>query len=179
MRAFIAIELPKEIKDYLSDIQKRLFPAGADVKWVKPDNIHLTLKFLGEITPEALNQTIQSLEVIAANKKAFYLSLSSVGVFPKIDSPKVIWIGINKGSSEIREFAGEIGKDDLSPHITLGRVKSKKDLGKLVDILKLFEVKPQKALQEFTVNKITVFKSTLLPDGPVYESLKEVNLKAA
>ncbi|MBU0503102.1 MAG: RNA 2',3'-cyclic phosphodiesterase [Candidatus Omnitrophota bacterium] len=177
MRAFIAIELPKEIKEFLSDIQKRLTPAGADVRWVKPDNIHLTLKFLGEINPEALDQTIQSLEKIAADRKAFYLSLSSVGVFPKIESPKVVWIGINKGSSEIREVAGEIGKDDLSAHITLGRVKSKKNLGRLVDILKVFEVNPQKTPQECLVNKITIFKSTLLPDGPVYEILKEVNLR--
>ncbi len=179
MRAFIAIELPKEVKDYLSDIQKRLTPAGADVKWVKPDNIHLTLKFLGEISPEALDQTIQSLELIGANKKAFYFNLSAVGVFPKIESPKVVWIGINKGSTEIREIAKDLGKADLSPHITLGRIKSKKDLERLVDILKVFEVNPQKALQEFPVNKITVFKSTLLPDGPIYEVIKEVNLKAA
>ncbi|MFH1398177.1 MAG: RNA 2',3'-cyclic phosphodiesterase [Candidatus Omnitrophota bacterium] len=179
MRTFIAIELPKEVKNYLSDIQKILAPAGDDVKWVKPDNIHLTLKFLGEVNLETLDQTIQSLEKIAANKTAFCFNLSTVGVFPKIESPKVVWIGINKGGSEIREIAKDLGKADLSPHITIGRVKSKKDLGKLVDILRVFALSPQRALQEFPVNKITVFKSTLLPEGPIYDILKEVNLKAA
>lgn len=178
MRTFIAIELPKKIKDYLSDIQKKLVVSGADVKWVKPDNIHLTLKFLGEISPETLDQTNQTLEKICADKKAFCVNLSSVGVFPDIDRPKVVWIGINKGSPEISQIARELGKDSLSPHITLARVKTNKNLKVLAGLLKEFEEKPRMEVQEFTVSKITVFKSTLLPNGPIYEVLKEINLKA-
>ncbi|MBU1905681.1 MAG: RNA 2',3'-cyclic phosphodiesterase, partial [Candidatus Omnitrophica bacterium] len=83
MRTFIAIELPKEIKQELAKMQEQLKASGADVKWVKPENIHLTLKFLGEIEERKLEQINQILQEVTKNKSTFQASISSLGAFPK------------------------------------------------------------------------------------------------
>jgi len=109
MRTFIAIELPGEIKDHLSCLQEQLKKTGADVnprtnfnlaendntigagvKWVKPDNIHLTLKFLGERDEKKIEKISAILEETAKNRNVFEAELSSFGAFPKVDSPRVI-----------------------------------------------------------------------------------------
>lgn len=87
MRAFIAIELSKEIKETLRDIQERLKTSGADVKWVESKNIHLTLKFLGEINEGQLDEIIAILNEVSKDKKSFLIRLSSLGAFPKLNFP--------------------------------------------------------------------------------------------
>ncbi len=187
MRAFIAIELPERIKDFLSRIQGQLKSAGADVKWVEPQNIHLTLKFLGEINEERLVRSAQILEEITRGKNSFQIRLSSVGAFPKISSPRVVWVGIDKGDSETKEIARAleeaiekigISKEDrpFSSHITIGRARSSLNRDKLVVILNKLADNLGGESPEFTVTKIALFKSTLTPKGPIYEALKEAIL---
>jgi 2'-5' RNA ligase len=188
MRTFIAIELPGEIKDFLSQLQARLKTSAADVKWVEPENIHLTLKFLGEIDDKKLNAILQIIEGLGKGRDAFSLRLSSLGAFPKINSPRVIWVGVDKGDREAKEIArgleesiAKIGipKENraFSSHITIGRMRSPLNREKLVqELLKLTENFGRENL-EFPVTKITLFKSTLAPSGPIYEILKEANLK--
>lgn len=188
MRAFIALELPKEIKNTLSQLQNRLKTSKADVKWVEPQNIHLTLKFLGEIEEKKLEKIAQAAEAVAKKTAAFYIHIWNIGAFPKIDFPRVIWAGIDKGDQETKDLArqleekiAEIGipKEDrpFSSHITIGRTRSNlnrqdlaQNLSNLIDGLK--EKTP-----EFLVSKITIFKSTLTPKGPIYEAVKEISLK--
>lgn len=188
MRTFIAIELPKEIKDALASLQGQLMTSGADVKWVKPENIHLTLKFLGERDEKKLEKIAAVLEEVAKNKNVFQAEVSSIGAFPRIDSPRVIWIGIEKGDSETKEIAEEleekiakigIPKEDrpFSSHITIGRTRSSLNQEKLITGLRKLENKIEKQTMHFSVTKITLFKSTLTPKGPVYEALKETSLK--
>lgn len=189
MRAFIAIELPPEIKNSLAELQNQLKSSGADVKWVKPDNIHLTLKFLGEIDQSKLDKISKILEDISREKKSFPLRLASVGAFPKINYPRVIWAGIDAGDSETKEIAKEleaeiakvgIPKEDrpFSSHITIGRTRTTLNQEKLVQILKILEHNLGNKKWEFMVTKITLFKSTLTPKGPIYEVLKETHLNA-
>lgn len=190
MRTFIAIELPQEIKDYLAHLQNQLKVSGADVKWVEPQNIHLTLKFLGEIEDKKLDEITQILEDIAKTKNSFQMRIFSIGAFPKINFPRIIWVGIDKGDSQSKEIAKEleekmknlgIRREDraFSSHITIGRVRSSLNREKLVkdlnNLLNIFG----KETHEFLVSKITLFKSALTPKGPVYEVLKEANLKKA
>jgi 2'-5' RNA ligase len=190
MRTFIAIELSREIKEYLARLQDKLKLSQADVKWVTPQNIHLTLKFIGEIDEKPLEQLKQILQDIATGQKQFSLSLTSVGAFPSLTSPRVIWVGINKGDEEVKTIAktleeklSEIGitKEDrpFSSHITLGRTKSSKNQNNLVKTLQFSTEKLPEATAEMTVEKITLLKSTLTPKGPIYEILKEVSLKKA
>jgi 2'-5' RNA ligase len=187
MRSFIAIELPEEIKGYLSRIQGQLKKSAADVKWVLPGNIHLTLKFLGEISPDEAKDITRVLEEISRNKNPFTVRLSSPGAFPGINSPRVIWVGVEKGDSEVRELAKNIEEElnkigipeeerEFSSHITLGRTKSGLNRAVLIKLLADLQNQPQAGNPEFKVNHITLFKSTLTPKGPIYEVVKKCDL---
>ena len=186
MRTFIAIELPNAIKDFLSRLQQELKTCGADVKWVEPKNIHLTLKFLGDVDDNKLNEITEIIKGVAKEKATFQISISSLGAFPKIDSPRVIWIGIDAGDKETKEISGlleekiaklGIPKEErpFSSHITIGRTRSGLNLGKLVQELKNKSELGGEKLR-FDVLKVTLFKSTLSPKGPTYEILKEATL---
>ncbi|MCX5707475.1 MAG: RNA 2',3'-cyclic phosphodiesterase [Candidatus Omnitrophica bacterium] len=185
MRAFIAIELPQEIKDVLAKLQAKLKLAGADVKWVEPKNIHLTLKFLGEIDEQAQKRITAKLEEISSAHQEFVISLSSCGAFPSINSPRVIWAGIEQGDKEVSAIAEVIETQlesigipketrEFSSHITLGRTRSSKNRHELAQALSELSLKPLK--NQFPASKITLFKSTLTPRGPIYETLQEFPL---
>jgi RNA 2',3'-cyclic 3'-phosphodiesterase len=185
MRTFIAIELPQEIKDSLGRLQTKLKAAGADVKWVEPKNIHLTIKFLGEIAEPTKDQVSAVLEKICRSRKAFEITLSSCGAFPNISSPRVIWIGVDQGNSQVKEIAQAVETDlsvigipeeerEFSSHITLGRTRSSKNRPELATLLSEISLKPLK--EQFPASKLTLFKSTLTPRGPVYEVLQEFPL---
>jgi 2'-5' RNA ligase len=184
MRTFIAIELPQEIRDYLKKIQENLKESGADVKWVAPQNIHLTLKFLGELDQQKLKEISHILEDVAKEKKSFSLELAGVGAFPDTNYPRVIWVGLAAGNEETKEIAElleekiaclGIAKEDrpFSAHLTLGRIRSGLNRIKLVQALNAWT---QSETSQFRAQKITLFKSTLTPKGPVYEILTEANL---
>ena len=188
MRAFIAIELSPDLKKHLASLEEQLKSSGADVKWVKPENIHLTLKFLGEIDEKQLGEIAKIIQNTADKNKRFFIRLASPGAFPDINFPRVVWIGIEKGDPETKEIAKileeEIAKVGIpqenrpfSSHITLGRVRSGLNREKLVKNLDNLASKPPEDSPEFLVTKITLFKSTLTPGGPIYEALKEAHFQ--
>ncbi len=185
MRTFIAIEIPQEIKDTLGRLQAKLKIAGADVKWVKTKNIHLTLKFLGEIDEQTQDRISLSLERLCRNRQPFSITLSSCGAFPNNHSPRVIWVGIKQGDNEVKEIAQKIEElssiigipketREFSSHITIGRTRSGKNRRELAELLDKLAQKPLEG--QFPAQKITLFKSTLTPHGPIYEPLKEFPL---
>jgi len=189
MRTFIAIELPAQIKDYLASLQKELKKSGADVKWVEPVNIHITMKFLGEIDEVQFERISLIMDQVSENIKYFIARLGTLGAFPNISSPRVIWMGLDKGHTELKTLAKEleekikklgIPKEDrvFSSHITLGRTRSGLNMGKLITALQITS-KPETQTQtlEFPVTSITLFKSTLSSKGPTYEAIKTSNLK--
>ncbi len=185
MRTFIAIELGKEIKEVLSKIQSELKNAAADVKWVYPENIHLTLKFLGEVKEEKIPKIIQCLKEICNTINPFNIEIKDTGAFPDMKSPQVIWVGIEEGKEKLLELV-ELMEDILvklkfpkeerkfSAHITIGRVKSLKNKGVLSQKINALQF-GSPAHQE--VKSIILFKSTLTPKGPIYEKLSEENFK--
>jgi 2'-5' RNA ligase len=187
MRSFIAINLPQETKNLLAGIQERLKKTQLTAKWVLPGNLHLTLKFLGEINEEQYGKILGILETVANNQATFLLKITSLGAFPRIISPRIIWVGIEKGKEETEKIAKEleeqiekigIPKEErgFSSHITLARVKSISNRkGFTEELNKLALAFPQDL--EFKVDKISLMKSSLSIKGPTYEILKEVNLK--
>ena len=188
MRAFIAIDLPEEIKDHLSLLETKLKQSGADVKWAAPVNIHLTLKFLGDIDDKRINQIIQILDDISSNTPQFYIKLGGIGTFPNIRSPRIIWIGLAAGNNETKEITADleeriekigIPKEDkpFTSHITIGRVKSNLNREKLIPLLTTLTTENDKSNYQFLATKLTLFKSTLTPKGPIYEAVKESNLR--
>lgn len=190
MRAFIAIELPQEIKDYFKNLQDKLKTCGADVKWVEPVNIHLTLKFLGEISEPQTKEIIKIMGNVSSAKPAFDITLGSLGAFPGITSPRVIWVGIDAGAQESKQIAQEledrlcrlgIPKDEkgFSAHITIARTKSAFNITALIQDLKnMAGIMPEEKLR-FKAAKISLIKSTLTPKGPLYEPLQDTSLKTA
>lgn len=185
LRLFIAMELSPEIQNQLSQIQKQLKSSGADVKWVKPENIHLTLKFLGETKTSLVENIEKNLQETAEHFEKFEFQLNELGAFPRIQSPRVIWVNafepmgiIAKIVSILEEKLEKLGfaKEcrEFTPHITIGRVRSSDARFNLVEKLKQEKIN-QPQIQK--VNKLTLFKSTLTPSGPIYEILNHANLK--
>ncbi|MBU1726324.1 MAG: RNA 2',3'-cyclic phosphodiesterase [Candidatus Omnitrophica bacterium] len=188
MRTFIAIELPQEIKDYLACLQEKLKATGADVKWVAPQNIHLTLKFLGEIDDSKLEKIVGIIGAVSEEKPRFQISISSLGAFPKIQFPRVIWVGVEQGDRETKEIAktleeklqkAGIPKEEraFSSHITIGRTRSGLNTNKLAQEMNMLGKEIQVKNLGFKAERITLFKSTLTSKGPIYEILKEASLK--
>ncbi|MFA6383803.1 MAG: RNA 2',3'-cyclic phosphodiesterase [Candidatus Omnitrophota bacterium] len=187
MRAFIAIELPQDIKDSISRLQAKLKASGADVKWVPPSNIHLTLKFVGEIDATTQNGVCVLLNEIAAHTPPFTIRLAGLGAFPGSRSPRIIWVGLSQGQDQTKTIVDQlesglekygIGRENrpFSSHITIGRVRSQKNMQHLTHDMSETEATIAEKLGEFKAGKITLFKSTLLPNGPVYEILQETSL---
>ncbi len=186
MRAFIAIELSEKIRAGLAQIQSCLKHSEDDVKWAEKENIHLTIKFLGEISEENCSKVKAALDITAGSFKPFKLKLKDIGVFPKIGLPRVIWAGIDKGARESSEIArlmdeelSKIGFESearpFAAHATIGRVRSPKNIEALKEKLATigdlgFGIKEQ------IVDSISLFQSKLTPTGPIYTKLHEAKL---
>jgi len=188
LRTFIAIELPQDIKDTIGRLQSKLKSSGADVKWVSPSNIHLTLKFLGEIDEKTRDGVSGVMKEIGASTPSFIIRLGALGAFPGLHSPRIIWVGLSHGHDQVESIVerletglekyGVIKENKpFSSHITIGRVRSPKNKEDLLRCVSELESPVKEKTGEFQAGKITLFKSTLLPHGPVYEAIQETNLK--
>ncbi|MDD2654765.1 MAG: RNA 2',3'-cyclic phosphodiesterase [Candidatus Omnitrophica bacterium] len=185
IRTFIAIELDKQTQESLAKIQNELKASGSDVKWVEPKNIHLTLKFLGDIETDLIPKIKNMLEDLSKNHNKFSAAIKELGAFPNARSPRVIWVGIEAGKENSVSIANDLDNNlsklgipkeerDFVPHLTLGRVKRPINRFKLSEL-----INKNKDISDlnFVADRITLFKSTLTPKGPIYEAMVEVNLK--
>lgn len=184
MRTFIALELSEEIKEELGRLQDELKAADAEVKWVKPQNIHLTLKFIGNAEESKIEEIKKILESISSQNHPFEISLFRPGAFPELNRPRVIWVGIDKGCAEVEKIA-KIVSDELektgfpkeerpfSAHLTLGRVKSGRNKARLKEKILSLETRPTSS----AINHITFFRSTLTPSGAIYTALCKAKFK--
>lgn len=181
MRCFIAIELSQEIKTVLAATQAGLKPAFCgDIKWVDPENIHLTLKFLGEIDAALAEKTKSIIDEIASRTMPFTIRLSSAGAFPSPGWPSVLWVGIDIGKDGCINLAGRIEEKlaplgvekeprPFHPHLTIARVKSLHGKQQTKGILESLKVQPV----EMALSKMALFQSTLTSAGPIYTKLSE------
>ncbi|MBI2550531.1 RNA 2',3'-cyclic phosphodiesterase [Candidatus Woesearchaeota archaeon] len=171
MRTFITIDLPTEVKEALVDAQKQLSSATAKMSLVK--DFHLTLKFLGEITPAKAEVVKRCLG--NARFKSFSAAVAGIGVFPSENYIRVVWVGVEPEDEIIRlqkliddALEKEFPKDKkFKPHLTLARVKFVSDKSAFLQHLQLVKVKSIK----FTVDSFKLKKSTLSREGAVYEDL--------
>ncbi|MFC1805202.1 RNA 2',3'-cyclic phosphodiesterase [Candidatus Omnitrophota bacterium] len=188
---FIAIPLPEETRSSLSKLQEQLSSSGADVKWVNRQNIHLTLKFLGDVDERQADVIKEIIDEVAAKTSHFRIVLASAGAFPKLKYPRVIWVGVGQGDDETKSLADSLEEEIVSvgipkekrifsSHITIGRVRSQMNRAKLIAALEAVSagISGGKNL-EFTADRIVLFKSTLTPSGPVYEIFKDASLTTA
>lgn len=184
MRLFIATPISPEVEKELARIISALKNAGGPIKWVAPTNIHLTLKFLGDSEENLIQQIKKIIDEVAAKHQPIPTTLNSLGAFPTMARPRVYWVDLKGGSSELGQIAAEL--DDavhelgfekenrpFRAHLTLGRVKFPKGLNQMNEILKTIRVNP---VQQ-TFDRIILFKSTLTQRGSIYEILNEAKLK--
>jgi 2'-5' RNA ligase len=187
MRAFIAAEIPEEIQNLLSKTQNELLSSTACVKWVEPRNIHLTLRFLGEINEDRTETVCGVIQEALRGVGAFSVSLSGLGAFPERENPRVIWVGINKGAKELRAIAERLknmpegcGKSaeerPFSAHITLGRVRSNDNSAALKKLLGDERAAAQLNHGKYVLKAVSLLRSTLTGSGPLYAPLRTFNL---
>jgi RNA 2',3'-cyclic 3'-phosphodiesterase len=188
MRAFIAIELPIEIKDALSKIQEKLKAPLPKVIWGKPQKLHFTLKFLGNITPEQLYTIKQITAEITKAAAGFKIKLGHLGVLPDWQAARIICIGANQPPLELKQLAEQLEirlaesslpleERPFYAHITIGRIKTQlipSDLRKSLDKV---ENDLSCANWEFDCREIVLFESALGPGGPTYTALEKFKLR--
>lgn len=187
IRAFIAISISSDIKQELAALIDKLKTSGADVKWVNPENIHLTLKFLGYISPEKIEEVKKVLDGIKSKFTPFKITFSGVGAFPKLSYPRVIWVGMQNGKDDAKRIYEllEAGLEKtgfkkeeraFSAHLTIGRVRSGKNRQDLKSAIENLKFSPEKTQ---TVEHLTLFKSALTPKGPIYTPLHKASFSIA
>lgn len=185
IQTFISTEINDNILNEINKAQEHFKKIDCDVKWVKLLNIHLTIKFLGEIDQKKIEIVIKKLELITKDIRSIQTKLIQLGAFPTIEKPKVIWTGLEDKSSNLAnlfvKIENELGKEGFKkeehcfrPHITIGRIRSKKNFSALTKELKNYSI-TQNINQRIT--EIKLVKSTLTPKGPIYENLKTFSLQ--
>lgn len=180
-RGFIAIDITATPQ--ILTFENEIIKTDADVKLVEPENIHITLKFLGDTDEKYIEPIEQSMKEAVKTIKPFPITLRGTGVFPNQNYVKVLWVGIiDNGQIEPIAHAIDLSLAPLgfkketrgfSPHLTIGRVKTARNKEKLLNIIQQYH---EEAFTVQEVKSIVLKKSELTPKGPIYTSLKEVHL---
>jgi 2'-5' RNA ligase len=184
IRSFLAIELPEAIRNKIDEIQGDLKSSHADVRWVSPEKIHLTLKFFGNIEEARVESIIKAIENPVLNTPVFTMKVRRIGAFPHWKDPRVIWMGLIDERGILSPFQKEletklesIGFEPearaFRPHLTLGRVNSSRGKEGLIQKMERYQ---EEDFGDFNVERIVLFKSDLRPAGPIYTLLREVRL---
>ena len=182
IRSFLAIELPKAILKKIEEIEAELRSTHADVRWVSPEKIHITLKFFGNIEESGIDSILKSIEEPVQNTAPFSLKVRGVGAFPNLKNPRVIWMGLVDGGEVLASFQKQIDNQlkeigfqpedrPFHPHLTLGRMKSSRGKEELVERM---EEHKEEEFGDLQVERVVLFKSDLRPTGPIYTPLREL-----
>jgi len=183
IRTFICIELPEDVRRRLRELQSDLEKYNANIRWVRPESIHLTLKFLGDVEEHSINDIARATEMACSGIAQFTINVQQTGVFPNWRHPRVLWVGIDEPEGNLLKIKQEIElqltelgyvKEDrkFSPHLTIGRVKSMKMISDVMQDLQ----KREFFAGNFLAKEVVVMKSDLRPTGAVYTALQKVQL---
>jgi 2'-5' RNA ligase len=179
MRSFIAVDLNPDLVQPIMDIQSQI--TEGKIKFVEPENLHFTLKFLGEITEKKAHDVIAKLNEVCAQFEPFSITLKGIGVFPSIKYMKVVWIGVDSEkfftlSTLVDSSMSKLGfkqERNIIPHLTVGRVKApgnKAHLQEQIQSLKTVTI------GDMVVDKVVLKKSELTRKGPIYTDIEEIAL---
>jgi 2'-5' RNA ligase len=184
LRCFVAIDLAEEVRQRLIALLEDLAQCGADVRWVRPQGLHVTLKFLGWVKAAQLSSIQAAVKRVVAGRTPWEIELRELAAFPNLRRPRVLWVGVqDRGELQAvaealeREFAA-LGfpreTRPYTPHVTLGRVSSLRGWDKLEERLKSHLAN---SWGESQVKTIIVYQSELRPDGAVYTPLWKTSLE--
>ena len=180
MRTFLAIELPEEIRKEIANIQDHLKKnIHGVITWVRPERIHLTLKFFGNISGDDVVNISRVVENSVAGVRPFSLSVKAVGVFPDVMRPRVVWLGINGDvvpllrlqkvmDQGFEDYGFKREERPFRPHLTLGRIKSPKGM---IGLAAAVEKGGDFVAGEFKAERLTLFGSDLTAGGAIYTKL--------
>jgi 2'-5' RNA ligase len=191
LRSFIAVKIPQEIQGAIArsiaPLQKSL-PKPL-VRWVAPENVHLTLKFLGDVSSANLERLAEALKVEARNHEQFAIPVGGLGAFPTARRARVLWIGLEapsglqalmRGVETVAASLGYAAEDrPFSPHLTIGRVGQKVTTMNFRRICDALEGMNVGTLGSVRVDAVHIFKSDLLPGGSVYTVLYNLPMKSS
>ncbi len=179
IRAFIAIEIDSEIKNRLSEHIDKLKRTGADVKWVLPENIHLTLKFLGHIEEDTLPGLNKIISDVVSSLEPFNISIGNICAFPNRKRPRIVYVCVEDKEGILKKLHGNLNNGvekfgikkeskKYIGHITLGRIKTQKNIYKLATALKS---ETECFLGHEKISYLSLMQSQLTPKGPIYTKL--------
>ncbi|MDP8254025.1 MAG: RNA 2',3'-cyclic phosphodiesterase [Candidatus Kaelpia aquatica] len=179
LRTFIAIEIDDKTRTIISNIQNSFKKSKADIRLIAPDNIHITLIFIGNIEATKVDEIRKELQNLISSTKVFKILPKDIGCFPNTKNPKILWIGIKDGAEKLIELNKKIkllldgckittDDRDFHPHITIGRVKSSNNIDALKATLLNFS---EQSFQQIAVERISLIKSNLTPAGPQYKTI--------
>jgi 2'-5' RNA ligase len=181
IRSFLAFELPVDIKKTVKRVTGEIRDSGLDARWVKAENIHLTIVFLGNVKTEEIDSVEEKVRNVCPEYGSFDIALKGVGCFPNLRRPRVLWLGFDGEIERMSHFREDLQralkafgikeeKRPFKPHLTLGRFRSTRKMGS-----KLEELLSEYAALESPVeslNELNLFKSDLKPGGAVYTKLR-------
>jgi 2'-5' RNA ligase len=180
-RGFIAIDVKACPK--LTEFENEIKKAGADIKLVEPENVHITLKFLGDTEEKMVDEIEKAMNDAVKEISSFNIQLKGTGVFPNQNYIKVVWIGIEHGdpigtiAHEIDEKLSKLGfkkeEREFSHHLTIARVKTSRSKEKLLQVIEKYR---DVEFTDMKVDSIKLKKSDLTPKGPIYTTLKEAKI---
>ncbi len=189
IRTFIAIELNDTHRRALAEAQAQLkqHPGARHIRWVAPESIHVTLKFLGGVDAGKIAAVERAVAEACLGTPSFQLTMGGVGAFPNVKRPRVVWIGIGGAVQTVESLAGRIDvacqalgfareERPFSPHLTLGRVKRDVRPSDWAAIGAMIEQAAVGDLGEIEVSGVSAMKSDLRPSGSVYTQLAEIPL---
>jgi 2'-5' RNA ligase len=184
IRTFLAFDIgDQKIIRRLSNAQRMLVNSGANLKLVQPQNIHLTVWFLGDVQQSMISVIYQEIRQISFS--SFQIELKGLGAFPKISYPRVVWVGIKKGIDKLKEITNQLeprlkglgfkrDRKGFSPHLTIARVRGGRNKFKLAEVIREMQ---DYEFGEHKVECLSLKKSDLTPRGPIYTNLKTVSAK--
>ncbi|MEA4907433.1 MAG: RNA 2',3'-cyclic phosphodiesterase [Chloroflexi bacterium] len=182
IRTFIAIDLPLSIRQRIDSIINQLkCEQTASIRWVPAENIHLTLKFLGDVSPKNLEILTKIIQSEVTKYHPFEIHVGGLGAYPSIRRPRVIWIGVkapatlmslqNSIESETHRLGYSAEDRAFSPHLTIGRVSHNISQVEVQDIYNKLQNTQTPDMGSFQVDRVLVFRSDLKPTGAVYTPL--------
>lgn len=185
-RSFAAIFPPLEVRERIWKLSEEFMKAATGVKWVEKDNVHLTLRFFGNLTDSQLEAAAACMQETARQENPFSARLATLGAFPSSSRPRVIWVGIEEGREPLVRVADALerrfvdaglGRADkpFSPHLTIGRVKVPQKNPRLEEAIRTLTFEGA----EFMINALTLTKSELRPGGPIYSPVVVAKLGVA
>ncbi|HBQ85230.1 MAG TPA: RNA 2',3'-cyclic phosphodiesterase [Syntrophomonas sp.] len=182
MRTFLAISVPDEVRMLAQETKEKIAAARVNIKWVEYENYHLTVKFLGDVTDEKVQQIRKLMQTVGDNCPAFQLRINGLGFFPNRFRPRIIWLGMG-GELDKAQFLGnrvdnylyELGFEPEKQHrfhLTLGRIRCDIDTAKTLERAAASKMNPI----SFTVDEFYLMESILRPEGPVYKRIDSFKL---